>query len=264
MRYSNLHNHTVFSDGIHTVEENVAAAQAKDMHSLGFSDHSFTACDPSYCLKQEQYESYLRTIERAKETSTIPVYAGLELDYYSREDCSAFDYIIASVHYIIKDGVCHPIDHSLAQQQICIRDAFGGNVLDMAKCYYDQLCEHVENVKPTFVGHFDVITKFSIMPEADDRYLQIAEDALKQIIKTCPYIEINTGAVARGIRQLPYPGEYLWDVIKKAGGKFLLNADSHQVENITFWFDEAVQLLKQNGVNEIHMFNGKGFDPVSL
>lgn len=264
MRYSNLHNHTVFSDGIHTVEENVAAAQAKNMRSLGFSDHSFTACDTSYCMKKSQYELYLKTIREAQKTSTIPLYAGLELDYYSEDDYSAFDYIIASVHYIIKDGVCHAIEHSLEQQLTCIRDAFGGNVLDMVRCYFDQLCEHVERVNPTFVGHFDVITKFSIMPEEDDRYLQIAEDALKQIIKTCPYIEINTGAVARGIRKLPYPGDYLWDIICREGGRLLLNADSHRVENLTFGFDEVAQRLKKHSINRIYMFNGKGFDSVAL
>ena len=264
MRYCNLHNHTVFSDGIHTVQEQVAVAQAKNMLALGFSDHSYTECDPSYCMKKSQYDAYLQTIEAAKKSSTIPIYAGLELDRYSDDDCSAFDFTIASVHYVIKDGVCHPIDHSLEQQQTCIRDAFGGSVLDMAKCYFDLLCEHVENVKPTFVGHFDVITKFSIMPEEDERYLKIAEDALKQIIKVCPYIEMNTGAVARGLRKLPYPGVYLLDTLKNAGGKILLNADSHRAENMTFWFDEAVQLLKKNGVNEIHMFNGTGFDPVSI
>ncbi len=264
MRYSNLHNHTVFSDGIHTVAENAVAAQAKNMRSLGFSDHSFTPCDTSYCMKQSQYELYLKTIREAQKNSTIPLYAGLELDYNSKDDYSAFDYIIASVHYIIRDGVCHPIDHSLEQQLICIRDAFGGNVLDMAKCYYDQLCEHVEKVRPTFVGHFDVITKFSLIPEKDDRYLCIAEDALKQILRVCPYIEMNTGGIARGVRRLPYPGVYLLEMLQKEGGKILLNADSHQVENLTFWFDEAVQLLKKNGVHEIYMFNGKDFDPVAL
>lgn len=48
MRYSNLHNHSTYSDGKSTMEENIQAAIRKNMHSLGFSDHSFTACDPSY------------------------------------------------------------------------------------------------------------------------------------------------------------------------------------------------------------------------
>ena len=66
MRYSNLHTHTVFSDGKHTMEENVLSAIEKNMAALGFSDHSFTACDPSYCMQLEQYDAYLATVDRMK------------------------------------------------------------------------------------------------------------------------------------------------------------------------------------------------------
>ena len=63
---------------------------------------------------------------------------------------------------------------------------FGGDKLAMAKCYYDQLTEHVTRCKPTFVGHFDVITKFSYMPEEDRRYQEIAANALEEVVKICP------------------------------------------------------------------------------
>ena len=62
-------------------------------------------------------------------------------------------------------------------------------------------------------GHFDVITKFSLMPEADDAYRTIAADALKEVLKICPYIEMNTGAISRGWRKTPYPASYLLDVV---------------------------------------------------
>ena len=264
MRFCNLHAHTVFSDGANTVQEMVAAAQEKNMLALGISDHSFTACDPSYCMKPEQYEEYIAAIREAGRSCAMPVYAGLELDAYSEDVSALFDYVIASVHYIIKDGVCHPVDHSLRQQQDCIRYAFGGSVLDMAKCYYDLLCEHVQRTRPTLLGHFDVITKFSIMPESDDRYRQIAEDALKQILRLCPYIELNTGAIARGLRTAPYPSDYMLEVVREEGGSIVLSADAHRAENQTFWFDEAVALLKQKGIDHIAVFNGKGFESVQI
>ena len=67
MRYSNLHNHSDFSDGKHTPEENVLSAIEKNMMSLGFSDHSFTACDPSYCMWEEKYDAYKQEINRLKQ-----------------------------------------------------------------------------------------------------------------------------------------------------------------------------------------------------
>ena len=266
MRYSNLHNHTVYSDGKHTMEENIQSALRFHMRSLGFSDHSFTACDPSYCMQKETYGKYLQEIAALKEkyADQLPIYAGLELDYYSDDDVSVFDYFLASVHYIIKDGICHAIDHSPQQQKDCIENAFGGDVIAMAECYYDMVCQHVEKWNPTFVGHFDLITKFSLIPEEDKRYQEIAREALKRVIKTCPYVEMNTGAISRGWRTTPYPGAYLLDTLKESGGQVLLNADSHHIDNLTTFFDESVEILKTAGFDHICMFNGKSFDEVGI
>ena len=266
MRYTNLHTHTVFSDGKHTMEENILSAIDKNMASLGFSDHSFTACDPSYCMQLERYDEYLKTVEQMKAAyaDRLRVFSGMELDYYSQVDKSAYDYIIASVHYIVSGGVCYPIDHSPKQQKECIRDVFGGDVWAMAAHYFDMLAEHVAKVNPTVVGHFDVITKFSLMPEATDRYRQKAADTLKEIIKICPYVEMNTGAIARGWRTTPYPNGYLLDTIRDNGGEILLSSDSHHKDNLTYWFDEAVALLKNAGFDHISAFNGTGFDKISI
>lgn len=266
MRYSNLHTHSTFSDGKHTLEENVLSAIEKNMISLGFSDHSFTAPDTSYCMKEEQYDAYLETIAvlKAKYSRQISLFSGMELDYYSSLDTSRFDYIIASVHYIVKDGICHPIDHSAKQQTDCIKLAFDGDIFAMAQCYFDMLCEHVERTKPTLVGHFDVITKFGLMPEDDERYQRLASQALKRLIKTCPYIEVNTGAIARGLRKTPYPNPYLFDVLLKSGGEVVLSSDSHHKDNLIFHFDETVKLLKLAGFDHICAFNGTGFHKILI
>lgn len=266
MYYSNLHTHSTFSDGKHSLEENVLSAIEKNMMSLGFSDHSFTACDTSYCMSKDRYADYLQTITHLKESyaDQIPLYAGLELDYYSELPQAHYDYIIASVHYIIKNGICYPIDHSPEQQHDCIENAFDGDVLAMAKCYFDMLCEHVEHVKPTVVGHFDVITKFSLMPEDNESYREIARQALRRIIKTCPYIEVNTGAISRGWRKVPYPNHYLLQTIREEGGEVLLSSDSHNKDNLTFYFDETVEILKQAGFDHICVFNGKDFDRIKI
>ena len=92
MRFQNLHCHTTFSDGLHSLEETVLAAIEADMPSVGISDHSFTACDLSYCMRAENYPRYLEELARVKKTyaDRITVYAGLELDSMSRMDTRAF------------------------------------------------------------------------------------------------------------------------------------------------------------------------------
>lgn len=264
MRYSNLHTHTVFSDGKHTMEENVAAAVENNMLLLGFSDHSLTPIDVCYCIQRHDYDTYLQTARELNEKSGIPVYAGLELDAYSKEDTSIFDYIIASVHYLYRDDQYYPLDHNPQLLDKCIREAFGGNALDMVRCYCDTLGEHVAKVGPTFVGHFDLIAKFSTMPETDERYQVIMADKLKEIISICPYIELNTGAISRGWRKLPYPADFLLDVVRDNGGRILLSSDCHDKGHLTYWFDEAVELLKEKKINSIWVFNGNGFDEQSI
>lgn len=266
MQYVNLHNHTVYSDGINTMEENVESAIEKGMYALGFSDHSYTSCDESYCMMPQVYPQYLEEISRLKEKykGKISIYAGVELDYDSDPDTTGFDYCLASVHYIVRNGKTYAIDHSLAQQEMCCEEVFGGDKLAMAKCYYDQLVAHVKRCKPTFVGHFDVITKFSYIPEEDPLYQEIAANALEEIVKTCPYIELNTGAIARKCRVTPYPARFLLEKMLSLGAVPVLGSDSHQKENLTFWFDEAVALLKEVGFSHIGRFEGTGFSLVAI
>jgi histidinol-phosphatase (PHP family) len=266
MRFSNLHTHTTFSDGKGTVRENIESAIAKNMLSIGFSDHSFTACDTSYCMKLADYDRYCAEVKalKAEYQDQISVFLGIEKDYYSEIEKGMFEYVLASVHYIVKNGICYPIDHSPEQQLHCIQNAFDGDIFAMAQCYFDLLCEHVEHVKPTVVGHFDVLTKFSLMPEDDERYRESARKALKRIIRTCPYIEVNTGAIARGWRKTPYPGHYLLETVLEEGGEVVLGSDSHHKDNLIFYFNETVELLKSVGFDHVCMFNGSGFDMISI
>lgn len=266
MKYSNLHTHTTFSDGVGTIRENIESAIEKNMLSLGFSDHSFTACDPSYCMSTEKYPQYIKEVrELAKEyEGRLPVFLGIEKDYYSEGDDGEFDYVIASAHYINKNGKCYPIDHTRQQQEECVKEVFGGNVVDMAKFYFEMMVKHVEKTKPTFIGHFDVVTKFSYMPEEDEGYIKAAIQSLEECLKTCKYLEFNTGGISRGYKTFPYPNSFLLEKIRDFGGKILLGSDSHDPKNLDFFFNESVKILKDTGFKTISVFNGKDFDDVEI
>ena len=264
MHYSNLHTHTCFSDGKADMDAFIRAAQDRDMLSIGFSDHSYTPCDLSYCMKKDSRVDYLRALERAKKEAPLPVYAGLELDADSCEDVTPYDYIIASVHYIKVGSRCWPVDHAPEVQEACIRDSFGGDPIAMVRAYYDTLGDHVARIDPTFVAHFDLPAKFSLLPEETEAYRQTAKAALKEILKLCPYLEINNGAMARGLRAVPYPAPWLLDTVREADGKVILSSDAHRPEHLTYRFDETVSLLREHRIHQIHVFNGKCFDPVSI
>lgn len=261
MRFSNLHTHSVFSDGKNTPEEIVLSAIEKNFISIGFSDHSDTPCDQSYCMKLPQYPEYFRTVRELnkKYADRIDVLLGIELDYYSEIDRADFDYVIGSVHYLCEEnGTCHPIDHSLAQQETCIAEMCGGDRFDLAKRYYDILVEHIARTRPDIVGHFDVITKFGLYDDAHPTYLSIATEALDEVLKHCPVIEMNTGAISRKRRDLPYPAEYLLRRILEKGGEITLSADSHAAETLDCFFPESVEILRRVGFDHTVYFDKNG------
>ncbi len=194
----------------------------------------------------------------------MPVFLGIEKDYYSETEAGMFDYVIASVHYIVKNGACYPIDHSRKQQEDCRDEVFGGNALDMAKCYYEMVAEHAAACKPDVIGHFDVLNKFSFMPEADEKYMYIAEEAMKEAFKHCKRFELNTGGISRGWRQTPYPSPYLLELLRDLGGEVVINSDSHHPDNLDFYFNESAALLRRAGFETFSVFNGKGFDKIKL
>ena len=261
MRFSNLHTHSIFSDGKNTPEEIVLSAIEKDFVSIGFSDHSDTPCDQSYCMKIPQYPDYFRTVRELKEkyAEQIDVLLGLELDYYSEINRADFDYIIGSVHYMCeKDGYCHPIDHSLEQQERCIARMCGGDRFEMAKRYYDILVRHIQNCRPDIVGHFDVITKFGLFDDGHPTYERIACEALDEVLKYCPVIEMNTGAISRKKRDLPYPADFLLRRILEKGGEITLSADSHAKETLDCFFPESVEILRRVGYKSVVYFDKNG------
>lgn len=266
MKYVNLHNHTVYSDGKNTVRENVEQALRLGMGAIGFSDHSHTAIDERYCMMPDAYAAYEREIRSiaAEYEEKIPVLLGIELDYYSEPLPIRLDYTIASVHYIVKDTAVHAIDSTPEKQLRCFEESFRGDRIAAAEAYYQNLTTHVRRTNPTFVGHFDVITKFSLIPEDDKRYRDLARDALSDVVKHCPYVEINTGAISRGWRTTPYPQQYLLSHLLEIGGRPVLGADSHKIEHLTYAFDEAVELLRACGFSSIFAFGKNGYEEVKI
>lgn len=261
MHFSNLHTHTTFSDGKNTPEEVVRAAIIKQMCAIGFSDHSYTPCDESYCIPAAAIPAYCGEIRRLQEIyrNEIDVLLGLELDACSECHRTAYDYLIASVHYLCIGGACYPVDHSLRQQTDCINRAFHGDKVRMAKRYFSDVYAHVAATHPDIVGHFDVITKFGLFDDAMTDYRETAKKAVREVLQICPIIELNTGAISRGVRAVPYPEDYLLYEILNAGGKITLSADAHVAETIDSGFSEAIMRLRRIGYEKIYFLMRDGW-----
>ena len=119
MNYSNYHTHSRLCDGKDSLEELVQKAVELGCPEIGFSGHSYTAFDEGYCMSVEQYREYMDEISRLREVygDRISILAGIEQDYYSDEIPESLDYVIGSVHYVLKDGRYLSVD--LSEEDFC-------------------------------------------------------------------------------------------------------------------------------------------------
>ena len=269
MAFSDLHTHTKFSDGKGTVREMVDAARLGGLATLGISDHSLTPFDVSYCMRPathiEKYEATVREEQKqAREQYGFPVLLGIEWDYGSEIEPEKYDYTVGSVHYILKNGDFFPVDDGTKEQQHGIDRVFGGNKLDFAKAYFEQVVRHAEKNKPNIIGHFDLLTKHGLIDEDDSAYLAAAKEAMAEIVKHVPLFEINAGAIIRGLKTTPYPAEPLLSELCRLGGKIILSSDAHSPDKLAFGFADMKALAKSAGFTKITTHNGNGFVEIPI
>ena len=233
MELKNFHTHTTYCDGKNTAEEMILSAINQGFTALGFSGHSHTSIDPSYCMTTDETRRYIDELKalREKYADKIRIYIGLEADLYTDEtDLSEFDYTIGSVHYVKAGDVYVPVDESPAQHQIdYVNKYFGGSFISFSQAYYENVAKLGEKINPSFIGHFDLVTKFNendcLFSTKDPRYIEAWQAAADELLKLKVPFEINTGAIARTCRVTPYPALDIAEYITERGGEFILSSD---------------------------------------
>ena len=238
---TDLHMHTVFSDGKNTPEEMVEEAVRRGLDTVGISDHSHL--DPCG-MSVEASAAYRAEIAGLKEkyAGRIRVLCGLERDFIS-DDFAPYDYVIGSVHLLtMPDGHHVSVDWTAEKQREGVEKYFGGDWYAFAEEFFATEARVVEVTKCDIIGHFDLITKFIEQEPFFDvrhpRYVRAWQRAADILLKSGKPFEINTGAMSRGYRTEPYPARDIRDYIRARGGKLILSSDSHCRDTIAYRFDE--------------------------
>ncbi len=259
MQNFDLHVHTNFCDGKNSPEEVVRAAISLGLKTLGFSAHSYTFFDERYCIAKDRVEEYRRTVDalRKKYASDIDILCGIEQDFYSRESTSLWDYVIGSVHYILVKGEYIPVDESAQILRKAAEKYFDGDFYALAEAYFETVSRVPELARVDIVGHFDLIAKFNeqerLFDERAERYLLASEKSLKSLALSALPLEINTGAISRGYKSVPYPAPSLWKTAASLGIPFILSSDSHSAETLAFDFDDWQREAEKAGLNLLNL-----------
>ena len=264
---ANYHTHTTFCDGKNTAEEVVLAAIDGGLCAIGFSGHGHTDFDGSYCMKD--IPGYCREIKRLKEKykDKIEVYLGVEEDAHHPACREDFDYILGSSHYVTVKGLWFPVDSNVGCLERCL-EAFDGDALKMAENYYSFFCDYINKRKPDIIGHFDLLTKFEEVTESrffnNPEYRKMAIKYAESVLQSGCIFEVNTGAISRGYRTLPYPHEDILHLIRKSGGRVMLNSDSHRADTLTAGFADAKIMLKDMGFKSTYIIKNGVFTEIPL
>lgn len=252
---TDFHVHTNFCDGKNTPEEMVEAALSLGMSDLGFSVHSFTDFDTSYCISKDKMAVYIEEITRLKERyrGKIRILCGVERDLYAEQPEGKLDYTIGSLHYVKKNGVYYTVDESAEKLKEAIDEAWGGDALAFAEDYFAEVSRMGE-ISPDLIGHFDLLTKFNereiLFDEDHPRYRDAACKAIDALLPLGIPFEINTGAISRGYRTTPYPSPFLLSYMLEKGGKVILSSDAHAASGLLYEFDSWEAFARSLGVKE--------------
>ena len=260
-----VHTHATLCDGKSTPEEMAAAAYAAGVRYFGVSCHSHTPIDldVGYVLPADMTAYRKAVLELREEyAGRMEVLLGLEWDSQSDVSPKGFDYWIGSAHYQRQNGKPYAADWGEEAFTTCRDEAFGGDALAVAEGYFQEV-RRVAAMKPTILGHMDLITKLNagnrFFDETAPRYEKAALEALHAADPSATLLEINTGGMARGYRNTPYPALFLLKEWRTMGGRVILTSDSHSADTILYGYSQSVDLAKAAGFDRSVLLTTRGF-----
>ena len=266
MNIVDCHAHTVHNstDGIQTLEELLADAEAKGLAGICLTDHY----DKDICYDGIEHifdlPTYFKHLEKVLAqlpADGLKLFTGIELGWMPHltplfNEIIAdypFDSVILSLHCMDNDKDIY-VDRSIYDNGV-------------NNCFSRALKQSVEMMQScpdfTILAHFDYISRY--VPggpvRMDYRNLSDEFDALfRHLVQEGKSFELNTRSALK-FRQAGQSPENAWpdpDIFRRyleLGGRFIsLSSDTHQSGEAATLFSEALDYLRHVGVRELTHF----------
>ena len=249
-----------------SLEEIVQFYIAKQFTWVGITEHTPAISDellypdqreagltPEYLLNR--FADYMKECRRLqkKYSSEIKIFAAMEIETYSGYQefipylINRFqpDYIVGSVHFVGDMG----FDYSREQYDQTV-EAAGG--MEQLYCqYFDQQYEMIKLLKPSVVGHFDLIRIFDpgykkriLQPEIMDRIKR----NLQLISELDLIMDFNLRSLLKGADE-PYITRVILEIAIELGISIVPGDDSHGLSSIGINMEKWLKVLKELGCN---------------
>jgi histidinol-phosphatase (PHP family) len=242
--------HSTFSDGRSSPEEYIKPAIDAGLNEIGFSEHLTLFRDPEeWNMDPAKLTPYLNHIEKlGKESSDIRIKTGLEVDFFPGREKEIrdivenlpLDYLIGSVHFMGEKTVDSGPEFYA-----------GKNFDSLFESYFEIVCAAVESEIFDIIGHCDLIRIFGYKTEGNMEHLY--QKLAKTMKKHNVVFEVNTNGRNRPLADF-YPDRKYLSVFRKENVPVCVNSDAHMPSRIGQYFDEAYDLLRYTGYNEMAVF----------
>jgi histidinol-phosphatase (PHP family) len=247
---TDYHLHSSFSDGRSAPEDYISPAIATGLSEIGFSEHLTLFKDPEdWNMNPVNISPYINHVEKLrKDVKIIKIKIGLEVDFFAGKEKETFaflnplplDYIIGSVHY-------------LGEKTVDMGPEFyeGKSIDRLFESYFDSVIAAVASGLFDIIGHCDLIRIYGYKPSAD---MEPLYRKLAETMKTYDVaFEVNTNGRNRPLADF-YPDRRFLHIFREENVPVCVNSDAHMPSRVGQYFDEAYELLRYIGFNEMAVF----------
>lgn len=257
---TDYHTHSHFSGDCDTPTEiMIEKAISLGMTHLCFTEH----LDPDYPVREGESLNFDLDIPKYREEflilkdkykEKIQLLWGVELGLQN--------HIYPTLHKYVQEN---PFDFVIGSSHLCgsgdpyYPDFFEGkNEDDVYALYFSFILENVQNFSDYDVyGHLDYIVRYGPNKDARysyEKYRDIFDPILKTIIEKGKGIELNTGGVKYGLKEL-HPCTAVLKRYKELGGEIItVGSDAHKPENLLHHFSRAKGILEECGFKHYTIF----------
>lgn len=215
--HGDYHTHTIHSDGMGTIEDNVKSAALKGLKQIALTEHGFSHM--AYGLKRKQLLEYKKELDKAKKKyKTVDVLFGIEANIISlkgeiditKEERKMFDVVIVGYHKSYKP--------------ISIKNLFNFFIPNTFNVFYKQRKKRIEKNTQAYINAIKN-NDIDILAHLNYGGCQVNCVEIAKVAKEYDtYIELNG-------KRILFTDQELLDM-QKTGVKFIVNSDAHLPENV--------------------------------
>lgn len=271
---ANLHTHGEFCDGKIAMRIMAALAKEAGYGVLGFSSHAPLPFATEWTMEPDRFNEYLATVRdlAARHGPQLDILAGLEIDYIegmcgpADDRFPDLDYRIGSVHHVapaaLGQGALSTVDGKQENFDALIARGYGGDGLALAEDYFSAVAACIDAKGFDILGHLDLLRKNnpgqSRFREDHPRYRDAVMRAVSRLKGEEIIVEINTGGMARGRTDSPYPELWILKELRARGVPVCVNADAHEGGHLTRCREAGLALAREAGYGELTVLTSKG------